>query len=172
MSYTVDKYKWFVYEDRRTVEVETSDDRYDLTFMQGDKFGYFKRGKKHNIVHRSDLKFQVTISEKDAERLIKNSKGWKGKIRKVQVMPGTGGKDKTAVSDKDTYVLDINSSNLRSAVFHKKLKAIDIEFHSGVVWRYEEVTLRQAKALEAAESQGRYFHYKIKLVKPQYKLRG
>lgn len=172
MAYSVDKYKWYTYEDLRTVEVETSDDMYDLTFMQGDKYGYFKRGKKHHIVHRSDLKFQVTISEKDAERLIRNSKGWRGKIRGVQVQAGKGGKDTQVTSDKDTYVLDINSSNLRSAVYHKKLKALDIEFHSGVVWRYEEVTLRQAKAMEEAESQGSYFHYKIKLVKPQYKIRG
>lgn len=171
--YTVDKYKWFVYEDKRELELTTSDKLYNMAFAQGDKYGYFKRGRNHYVVHRSDLTFQVRIAEKDAIRLVKNSKGWKGKIRGTQVHAGTGGKD-TAMppSNKDQYVLDINSSNLAAGVYQKKEKALDITFHSGAVWRYEEVTLREAKALENAESQGSHFHYKIKLVKPQYKLRG
>lgn len=170
----VSKYKWYVYQDKRPLTVDTSDKDYDLTFTQGDKFGYFRRGTKHYVVHRGDLEFQVRIRERDAQRLVDNSRGWQGKIKGEVVGAGEGGVDKRKklADDPNLYVLEINSSNLKSAVYYKKEKELEIEFVSGPVWRYGDVTLRLAKNLEAAESQGSFFHYKIKNAKPQYKVRG
>lgn len=172
--YPANKYKWFIYEDKRNVTVETSDKEYDLEFGPGDKFGYFRRGTKHYVVHRADLTFQVRIRESDAQRILNASRGWKGKISKVAVEPGEGGVDKRAKlnNDPNVIVLAINSSNLKAATYHKKEKELEVEFHNGVVWRYQEVTRKLAENMEAAESQGSFFHYKIKMAKPQYKVRG
>lgn len=168
------KYKWYVYEDKRHFEVETSDKRYNLEFGPGDKFGHFKRGRNHYVVHRSDLDFQVRIRESDATRLLNASRGWKGKIKGEIVSAGEGGVDKRAQlnNDPNVYVLAINSSNLKAAAYYKKEKELEIEFVSGPVWRYQDVSLKLAKAMEDAESQGSFFHHKIKFTKPQYKVRG
>lgn len=166
------RYKWFKYEDKRTLELDCSDPDYLLGVFEGDKFGYYKHGSRHWVVPRTDLDFKVHIKAKDAERLLKSSRGWKGRIRGTVVKPGQGGKDVKKVMSKDAQELDINSSNLKAARYFKKDRALEVTFHSDVVWMYEEVTPREAKALEAADSQGSFFYHKIRNVKPQYKVRS
>ena len=168
------RFKWFQYEDKRALQLDCSDPDYYLGITEGDKFGYYKHGTRHWVVPRADLDFKVHIKPKDAERLLKASKGWKGKIKGVTVNPGEGGKDKakSAPTSKDVQVLDINSSNLKAARYFKKERLLEVTFHNDVVWAYEEVSPREAKALENAESQGSFFYYKIRNVKPQYKIRS
>ena len=165
------KYKWFKYMDKRALELDCSDKEYLLGINPGDRFGYYKRGSYHYVVPRDDLTFQVRIRATDAARLLKNSTGWKGKIKGTLVAAGIGGKDKKVAEDPNIYVLDINSSNLESARYFKKEKELEVEFKNGAVWRYQEVTMRLAKAVESAESQGSFFYYKIRNVKPQYQVR-
>ncbi|MNR47834.1 hypothetical protein D3C85_1669860 [compost metagenome] len=69
-------------------------------------------------------------------------------------------------------ILSIDSSNLKSAKYDTKAKILYVTFHSGVEWAYEGVTKREVDTLENAESQGRYFIYRIRDVKEQYKVGG
>lgn len=170
MKYTLDKFKWFEYVDKRALQFETSDPDFDIAFQQGDHFGYRKVGTKHYLVHEDDVKFQVHVRAVDLSRLVTNSKGWNGKVKRVAVKSGKGGHDMAASKDPNVYILDINSSNLQRVYYYKKEKELEVEFKNGDVWRYEEVTLALAKKLEAAESQGSFFHYNIKQAKPQYKV--
>ncbi len=168
------RFKWYTYKDKRPLELDCSDPDFLLGIYEGDRYGYYKHGNRHWIVPRNDLDFKVHIKAKDAERLLKSSAGWKGKIKGVQALPGDkGGKDVPAPPrSKDVYVLDINSSNLKAARYFKKERSLEVTFHSDVVWMYKDVSPQLAKQLENAESQGSFFYYRIRNVKPQYKIRG
>lgn len=168
------KYKWFKYEDKRALELDCSDKEFLLGIYPGDRFGYYKRGAYHYVVPRNDLDFKVRIRGSDAARLLDNSSGWKGKIKGVVMQPGEGGKDKRAKikADPNIHVLEINSSNLESAKYFKKEKELEVGFKNGAVWRYQEVSPKLAKDLENADSQGSFFYYKIRNVKPQYQVKG
>lgn len=165
------RYKWFKYEGK-IVELATDHPEYNIEIHPGDKFAYKKIGANHYVVLRTDMDFRFKLKVKDAERIINNSAGWSGKIKGNKVEAGVGGKDKPNTNTKDIYELQIDSSNLKKAWYDKKEKELHVVFHNDAHWAYEEVTLRQAKALENAESQGRYFIYKIRNVKPQYKVSG
>ncbi len=169
------KYKWFIYQGR-TVTLVTDHPEFDFQLSEGGKFGYRKIGVNHYLVSRADLNTRFKIKEKDAIRITTNSKGWKGKIRGIQVEGGVGGKDTPkkaamlAPEDKNIYTLAIDSSNLKRAWLDKKRKELHVVFHSDVHWLYEDVSLALAKQLEKAESQGQFFHYRIKTVKKQRKI--
>lgn len=166
----ITKYKWYVYQGR-TVKLNTDHPEFDLELSKDEKFGYRKIGLNHYLVDRSNLKVRFKLLAKDAARLIKNSKGWKGKIKGTPVDAGKGGLDKAIVKDsKDIYRLQIDSSNLSEAWYDKKDKELHVIFHNGAHWAYQEVTLALAKKLESAESQGRFFIYRIRDAKPQYKV--
>ena len=165
----IEKYKWYIYQGR-DVELITDHPELDLGLSAGEKFGYRKIGANHYIVDRSNLNVRFKVKEKDAVRLIMNSNGWGGKIKGVPVVKGEGGKDKPVQKDKNIYTLDIDSSNLKRAWLDVKKKELHVVFHSDVHWLYEDVSLKLAKQLEAAESQGRFFIYRIRDVKPQYKI--
>ncbi|AGS81992.1 hypothetical protein O152_gp107 [Pseudomonas phage PaBG] len=179
----ISRYKWFLYQGRDVVLV-TDHPEFDLQLVKEAKFGYRKIGANHYVVARSDLDVRFKIKEKDAKRIINNSRGWKGKIRSVPVEAGTGGLDAPVKSSKgkrtpsnvpdkndpNLYVLQIDSSNLARAWLDKKAKELHVVFHSDVHWVYEDVSLKLAKQLEAAESQGRFFIYRIREVKKQYKV--
>jgi hypothetical protein len=59
---------------------------------------------------------------------------------------------------------------LKRAWLDKKAKEFHAVFHSDVHWVYEDVSLALAKQLEKAESQGQFFHYRIRNVKKQRKI--
>ncbi len=179
----ISRYKWFLYQGRDVVLV-TDHPEFDLQLVKDAKFGYRKIGANHYVVARSDLDVRFKVKEKDAKRIINNSRGWKGKIRSVQVAAGVGGLDAASApskgkrtpsnmpdkNDPNLYVLQIDSSNLARAWLDKKAKELHVVFHSDVHWVYEDVSLKLAKQLEAAESQGRFFIYRIREVKKQYKV--
>ncbi|MNQ23835.1 hypothetical protein D3C85_370120 [compost metagenome] len=178
----ISKYKWFLYGGRN-VTLVTDHPEFDLQLVEGSKFGYRKIGANHYIVSRKMLDIRFKVKEKDAARITTNSTGWKGTIRGVKVEPGIGGKQKPVKvrpgnstypdpNDKNLYILDIDSSNLLRAWLDKKAKELHVVFHSEVHWLYEDVSLAMAKQLEKAESQGQYFHYRIKMVKKQRKISG
>lgn len=170
----VSKYQWVEYQGPKLI-LETDHPEFDFELTRGAKLGIRKYRGNFYVVAKDDLDFRFKSSEKDVKKILKKSRGWSGKVKGVRVSAGEGGLDKKAKaypteSDKDTYVLDIDSSNLHAAWYDKKAKELHVVFHGGAHWAYEEVTLAMAKRLEAAESQGRYFIYKIRDVKPQYKV--
>lgn len=171
-------YKWFKYTGKKTV-VETKDPEYDINLKVGDRYAYRKFRNKHYIVPRTDLDYKFEVTVKEAKRIILSSEGWSGKIKGVVVEAGVGGKDKATKKPKDNakkrdndevYDLTIDSSNLKKAWYDKKEKELHVIFHNDAHWAYEEVSLKLAQAMERADSQGSFFHYKIKQVKPQYRV--
>lgn len=165
----ISKYNWFLYGGR-TVTLVTDHPEFDLQLVEGSKFGYRKIGANHYIVSRKDVNTRFKVKEKDATRLIANSRGWKGKIKGIEVKKGVGALDKPKEDPKDRYTLQMDSSNLKAAWLDKKNKELYVTFHNGVTWVYEDVSLALAKQLERAESQGRFFIYRIRDVKKQRKI--
>lgn len=178
----ISKYKWFVYGGR-DITLVTDHPEFDLQMVKGSKFGYRKIGANHYIVSRKILDIRFKVKEKDATRIINNSVGWKGTIRSVKVEAGIGGKQKPVKAhpgdsnypdpnDKNQYILQIDSSNLKRAWLDIKEKELHVVFHSEVHWLYESVSLALAKQLENADSQGQFFIYRIRNVKKQRKISG
>lgn len=56
----------------------------------------------------------------------------------------------------------VNSTNLTSAGYNLSARVLEIEFHSGSVYRYRGVPLSAFEALMKAESKGRYFTRQIR----------
>src|SRR5687768_2279843 len=56
----------------------------------------------------------------------------------------------------------VNSTNLRSIGYHRGLRVLEIEFHSGSIYRYREVPLNAYAALIRADSKGRHFSRQIR----------
>lgn len=177
----ISRYQWFVYKGR-PVKLLTDHPEFDIQMEPDSKFGFRKIGANHYLVLRNDLDIRFKVKEKDATRIVNNSVGWGGKIRSVQVTKGVGGLDKPKKAparrgvnypdptDPNLYVLQIDSSNLARAWLDKKAKELHVVFHSDVHWLYEDVSLALAKKLESAESQGRFFIYRIRDVKKQRKI--
>lgn len=178
----ISKYKWFVYGGR-DITLVTDHPEFDLQLVKDSKFGYRKIGANHYLVSRKILDIRFKVAEKDVTRIINNSIGWKGTIRNVKVEAGIGGKQKAVkvkpgdasypdLNDKNIVPLEIDSSNLLRAWVDKKAKELHVIFHSGVHWLYEDVSLAMARQMEKADSQGQFFHYRIRNVKKQRKISG
>lgn len=172
MAIKIESYAWFMYKGRK-VAFHTGHAEHDLHLFSGEVFGYKKWRGRHFIVDKTELEIRFELTEKDAMRVIANSVGWSGKINKVGVQAGVGGLD-NPVEEKDTkdvHHLQIDSSNLTAAFYDKKAKVLTVTFHNGATWEYHNVTAKEARDLENAESQGRYFIYKIRSTKPQNKVK-
>ncbi len=60
----------------------------------------------------------------------------------------------------------VASSSLRSVGYDSGRKILEVEFHSGGVYQYEEVPASVFEELTNAESKGRYFMNEIRDVYP------
>lgn len=175
------KYKWYIYKGR-LVTLVTDHPEFDFQLGPEGKFGYRKIGANHYIVSRADLNIRFKIKAADAERITTNATGWKGKIRGIQVEAGgpvtkpkkAKGSDKYPdENDPNLYILKIDSSNLLRAWVDKKAKELHVVFrNSEAHWLYENVSLALAKQMENADSQGQFFYYRIRGVKPERKISG
>jgi len=56
----------------------------------------------------------------------------------------------------------VESSNLKSVGYDSTRKILEIEFHSGGIYQYSNVSEIVFQALLAADSKGQYFHRNIK----------
>jgi hypothetical protein len=56
----------------------------------------------------------------------------------------------------------VNSSNITSIGYNPKTQILEIEFHSGGVYRYYSVPNSEYQALMNASSHGKYFDQNIK----------
>lgn len=62
------------------------------------------------------------------------------------------------------YRIPVSSSNLRSVGYDSTLKILEIEFHSGGIYRYSNVAESVYRGLMSASSHGQYFQQHIKKV--------
>lgn len=174
MAIKVATYKWFSYHGRELV-FNTSHPDHQLHLYDGEIFGYKKFKDKHYLVDKSNTEVRFDLKATDVDRLIRVSKGWSGTVDGVAVKPGQGGKDRAPAASQDTkdlHFLEIDSSNLRAAVYDKKNKVMYVGFKtSPAIWAYLNVNKREARELEESPSQGRYFIYKIREVKQQHQVR-
>jgi hypothetical protein len=173
MAIKVQSYKWFKYNGRE-VMFHTGHEVHNLHLFKGEIFGYKKFKDHHYVVDKSNTEVRFELKQKDVDRIIRNSHGWTGKVDKLPVKAGVGGLDKPIQEQdtKDLHHLQIDSSNLKAATYDKKQKILTVTFHNGATWNYLGVTPKEARDLENAESQGRYFIYKIRSIKEQHKVSG
>ena len=67
--------------------------------------------------------------------------------------------------------LPVQSSNLRSVGYDSSTKVLEIEFHSGGIYQYSNVSENVYSALISASSKGKYFASYIKDSYPARKIR-
>lgn len=65
----------------------------------------------------------------------------------------------------------VSSSNLRSVGYDQSSRTLEIEFHSGGIYQYDNVPHRVFQSLMNASSHGKYFHAYIKDVYPYTRIR-
>ena len=56
----------------------------------------------------------------------------------------------------------VDSSALNSVGYSKRLHALEIEFHDGLVYRYKEVPVTLYRGLVAAESKARFYNRHVR----------
>jgi hypothetical protein len=56
----------------------------------------------------------------------------------------------------------IESSGLAAVGYSKKLRALEIEFRDGLIYRYEQVPVAVYRGLMAAESKARYYNRNVR----------
>lgn len=173
-AHDLTKYKWFQYDEgaaERVFDQPRHNEDYELELHPGNVYGVKKVGRTYFVVHKHSPDIQFKLNDAEITMITDKSAGWSGKIRKQTVNAGEGGKDKPAESlPKGWLQIDLDSSNLRTAIYNPKDQTLYITFHNGASWAYEKVTKKEFTEMEQAESRGRYFIYRIRDVKPQYKL--
>mgnify|MGYP000344956893 CR=1 FL=1 len=93
-------YLWYKFEGKRKVMFPKANRTYDLEIDAGDRFG-IKFGKKHfYLLHEDDPEILFKIKPDEGRRLISKSRGYKGKINKVNVESGLHGKDSPKMNSK------------------------------------------------------------------------
>lgn len=174
MSLNLTQFKWFQY-DENAAELAFDQDRhnedYVLELHPGNIYGVKKRAHGIFVVHKNSPDIQFSLNDAECTRIVTHSKGWSGKIKRVAVKAGVGGLDKPVDSLPDGWIrMQVDSSNLNTVIYDSKRQVLYVAFHNGASWAYENVTKREYEEMEAAESRGRFFIYRIKYVKTQYKL--
>lgn len=85
---------------------------------------------------------------------------------------GRAGPDDQAQPHEPGVWVDVESSNLSAVSWGGEgdgsTGSLDVEFKSGAIWRYSEVSRERFDALMKADSKGRYFAREIK---PKHKAR-
>lgn len=56
----------------------------------------------------------------------------------------------------------VSSSSVRSIGYHEDARALEVEFHSGGVYRYREVPREVFEQFHAADSRGRFLHDRVR----------
>ncbi|MGY8819399.1 MAG: KTSC domain-containing protein [Pseudomonadales bacterium] len=63
----------------------------------------------------------------------------------------------------------VNSSSLRALGYDPDEQALEVEFHNGSLYRYEQVSADVVQALLEADSLGRYFNQVFKAQQYPYR---
>lgn len=168
------QYRWLEYVGRKAVLHVIGSDKsgYEIELTKGEKIGIKKHRGSLFLIDASDLTVQFKLDKNDGQRVVDNSKGYSGKVGRYKVMPAEGGKDPDVVKEKrkdseGRLRLTADSSVFSALLYDPKTERLYIQFKSGAVWEYSEVTKREAMGFEKAASQGRWFHKKIRGFKPE-----
>lgn len=167
------KYEWYVYNGRTATFDVTGDDKqeYDLSLKKGEKFGVKEYKGFYFLIDESELSLQLKLKPMDAKRILDNSKPYAGKIGRYSVKPGAkGNKPKTKKLEGGKVEIRADSSVFTRLVYDQSKKTLVVQFKSGAIWEYGDVTPEEAKKLKTASSQGRYFATEIRSTKPQHRL--
>lgn len=65
------------------------------------------------------------------------------------------------IIDGTKISVDIESSNLKRALYDTETKSLEVEFKNGATYEYEEVPHTIFTRLRMSESQGKYFNTEI-----------
>jgi hypothetical protein len=172
------KYKWLKYTGRKAQMLahDSKKNEYDLVLSKGAKYGIKRIGKFTYMLFESDLTIQLKLDTFDADRVIKNSKGFEGKIGRHSVEKSTGGLDgvNSTLRDLDGNAkkVKVDSSMFNQVAYDTKRKALIIEFRSGAIWEYEDVSSKEVLEFERAPSQGRWYNTYIKGDKESNRVHG
>ena len=79
-----------------------------------------------------------------------------------RIMPLCFASPETAPAVSSPARVPVQSSVIASVGYDEAAHALDIEFHSGAVWRYFDVPPEIHRALLDAESKGRFYNANIK----------
>jgi len=169
------KYLWFKYGGKELAFTENRhNEDYELHLHPGNVFGVRKIGSGYIVLHKNSPEIEFELKKIEVDRIVEHSNGWTGKVRKITVKAGVGGLEKPPVEPpkKLSHIrsLEIDSSNLYAVQHDSKKNILYVQFRNGDTWQYEKTSAAEADELERAESQGRYFIYRIRSVKPQKKI--
>ncbi|AFH14720.1 hypothetical protein LU11_gp189 [Pseudomonas phage Lu11] len=168
------QYKWFQY-DENAAELEFGEPRHNeeylLALHPGNVYGVKKRAHGIIVVHKNSPDITFHLNEQEYNRIVSHSRGWSGKVKRVAVQAGVGGYDKPKdVLPPGWFEIELDSSNLNTTIYDSKNKILYVAFHNGASWAYENVSMKEFREMEAMESRGKYFNWRIKYVKRQYKI--
>lgn len=90
----VKEYEWFTYMGKRVFKILDGHRSYDLEMPTGKRYGLKKARKNIYLLCEDDTTIVFKLSEVGAQRLIKASKGYTGKIGRTNVVGGRGMLDK------------------------------------------------------------------------------
>lgn len=88
---TPKEYDWYVFHGKRTVHVDDGHSKYDLSIETKDVYGIRSGSKLIYVVHADDPKIEFTVDKTKIKALLKQSKGYKGKIGRYVVPKGEYG---------------------------------------------------------------------------------
>lgn len=194
------RFKWFKYVGNNPLEFGSkfNNPEYSLHIVTNNIIGLRVRGSKIYCIHANSPDIVFNLKKEEYTRIYDNCKGWSGKIGRVLVEAGVGGKDKAAkkvppIAKKDPSRpkkptsgllriknMDVSeSSNLRRVEYDPVTKIMYVEFRSGAKWAYENVSRREYEEMDAALpvkvnpgdiSHGVYFHRNIRGRKTEYQV--
>lgn len=84
-------YDWYVFHGKRTVHVDDGHSKYDLSIETKDIYGVRSGNKLIYVVHADDPKIEFKVDKTKIKSLLKQSKGYKGKIGRYVVPKGEYG---------------------------------------------------------------------------------
>lgn len=114
------KYEWFVYHGKpRTFKKHNR--KFELSLVPKDKIGIRKYGSGYKLVDASEVTMLFTFTEREVKRLVKDCKGFNGKVAGIKVVGGTGGLDKKkAVPARTTRKPGASASGVEKVEKKKK----------------------------------------------------
>lgn len=125
----VTEYDWYKFVGSRTRKYYNHNTKFDLDLDKNEKFG-IRTGRQYVYLVPDDMpeeEFKLTF--KEAQLLLKNSQGFRGKINGVRVQAGTRGKDvtsepKRAAPESTTETYEKPNSKGEDVNLTKDIKAL------------------------------------------------
>ena len=176
---TAKKYKWFQFEGEHPLEFGSNfnNPEYVLHIVKNNVVGIREYGGKYWLIHANSPDIVFRLKPHEYTRVFDNCKGWSGKIGRVKVEAGVGGKEKPVTPIVPPVVPEVKaptmkdgkpkvkpksgllkiknmdvseSSNLRKVEYDPLTKIMYVEFRSGAKWAYEPVSMKEYTEMDEA----------------------